>query len=65
MAKFIHLSNKDREKLFKEIKDKLNGPWENFYTTIGIGKVMFYHYSSGKYDIPKEVYNKMLEAKMV
>ncbi len=59
MYTFIKLKEKDRILLFNSIKKNINSSWENFYPSLNISRPMFFHYLSGKHDIPKNIFLKL------
>ena len=56
MPTFIKLSKKDRIKLFNLARANSNISFNKIYPQFNISRSMFYHYLSGKYDIPKNIF---------
>ncbi len=58
MPIFIKFSNKERELFFNKLKNKINKSWEKFYPKYKISRTMFFNYLSGRYDLPKILFDK-------
>lgn len=58
MVLFIHLSDMNRKKFFSSLKKSIEIPWDKFYPKYKISRTMFFNYLSGRYDIPKNLFNK-------
>ncbi|GBE20387.1 MAG TPA: hypothetical protein ENG87_02515 [Candidatus Pacearchaeota archaeon] len=59
MPIFIKLKDNDRIKLFRSIKEKINISWDSFYPSLGIRRSMFFHYLSGKHNLPQKLFFKL------
>ncbi len=58
MPVFIKLSNTQRKLFFNELKEKINTSWEKFYPLFNTSRTMFFNYLSGRYAIPKNLFDK-------
>lgn len=58
MPAFVKLSAEQRNTFFSKIKLQLGGTWKNVYLKKGISKAMFYNYLSGKFPIPKNLFEE-------
>lgn len=59
MPYFIKLNAFERKGLFKKLKNKTGITWESLYSQLNVSRAMFYHYISGKYDLPEEIFFKL------
>lgn len=61
MVVFISLSEYERIKFFKELKKSINISWDKFYPKYNISRTMFFNYLSGRYGIPKNLFDKWIK----
>lgn len=59
MPVFIKLKDQDRKKLFHIVKKNINSSWDKFYPTLNISRSMFFHYLSGKYNLPRRLFSRL------
>jgi len=59
MPLFIKLNDENRKRLFNSVKKNINSSWDKFYPSLGVSRSMFFHYLSGKHNLPKKIFRKL------
>jgi len=59
MPLFIKLNAQTRKELFNLVKENINSSWDEFYPSLKISRSMFFHYLSGRHNLPKKLFIKL------